>query len=384
MNLIKKILKSAFIFLTLLNKIISKNKNQIFFYSNLGFRDNVKALFDYLIDNEYNKTYQIIVSCDDYLSFEGIELENVRFVGLKKGLLFFLTSKYCFYSFGKYPIMPSRNQVVVNLWHGMPLKAIGRLVKGSEKEKQNYFSHIIATSDFFADIMCKAFGCRKKQVILTPQPRCDIFKKDMVKPDFLSGFDKIVFWLPTFLSSKRLGVNDGEYNELNPYNLEFLQGIQKQLSLKNILLVIKPHPMDDVTSFAKEFKNILRVTDKDLNDLGHNLYTVLKFTDALVTDFSSIYFDYLMLDKPIAFFGVDAKKYGEKRGFVTDDILSIMPGYHIKTQLEFFEFLEDVSSGKDGFSDARKKCNELCNPLRDSFGCQKILYEINLKKSEEN
>lgn len=58
----KKLVKKVFIIFTLINKIVPKKRIGLFFYSNLGFRDNVKALYDYLIENEYNETMKLFVA----------------------------------------------------------------------------------------------------------------------------------------------------------------------------------------------------------------------------------------------------------------------------------------------------------------------------------
>ena len=61
----KAVLKVLFKPLTWINKLTKKDDKLIFFYSNLGFRDNVKAFYDYLISQDYNKEYKIIVSIND-------------------------------------------------------------------------------------------------------------------------------------------------------------------------------------------------------------------------------------------------------------------------------------------------------------------------------
>src|SRR5699024_8547137 len=73
--------------------------------------------------------------------------KNVTLVSNYKVILHFLTSKYFFYSFGKYPIKPSRKQKVINLWHGTPLKNIGNLERDKKNIDYNFFSNILATSD---------------------------------------------------------------------------------------------------------------------------------------------------------------------------------------------------------------------------------------------
>lgn len=383
MNSLKKILKSCFVPISSLNNIVKKQPDRVFFYSNLGFRDNVKAVYDYLIENELNEKFKITVATDEYKNFKNNAPKNVEFVGLKRGIFSFLKSKYCFYSFGKYPIKPAKEQCVVNLWHGMPLKAIGRLEKGSENEEQNFFTKVIATSPFFADIMVKAFGADKSQALITPQPRCDEFLKDSPKPEFLEGYDKVVIWMPTFMSSKRLGKCDGEFGKINPFDKGFLKSLSQTLKQNKMLLIIKPHPMDDEKSIDEKIENVIFLGEKELCDKNLNPYRLLKFSSALITDFSSIYFDYLYFNRPIAFACPNAEDYKEKRGFVVDDITELMPGYHINSLKEFSAFLQNVSKGEDAFKEKREECRKLCSLYDGISGCELILKNIGLLKSED-
>ena len=81
--------------LSKINIIIPKRKNMIVFYSNLGFRDNSKYLFDYLLDHKYKK-YKIICALNDYKIFKN-KYSSVKFVNTYVGVYYFLTSKYFFY-----------------------------------------------------------------------------------------------------------------------------------------------------------------------------------------------------------------------------------------------------------------------------------------------
>ena len=104
------------------NRLIPKNPRKIVFYSNMGFRDNVKAVYDYLISQDCSE-YSIVCAVNDWEDFaKRPHPDNVQFVSPTGGVKHFFTGKYFFYSFGKYPVKPSKKQVVVNLWHGSPLK----------------------------------------------------------------------------------------------------------------------------------------------------------------------------------------------------------------------------------------------------------------------
>lgn len=130
-NYLKPLLFKVSDFTYKINKMIPKKRNRIVLYSNWGFRDNLRTLYHYLVDNDYQETYEIVCASND---FYHLDKENdVKYVSIYRGFFYFLTSKYFFYSFGKYPIKPAPSQMVVNLWHGMPLKKIGNLEVGMEK-----------------------------------------------------------------------------------------------------------------------------------------------------------------------------------------------------------------------------------------------------------
>ena len=119
-----------------LNTLIPKKRNRIVIYSNWGFRDNIRTLYQYLVVNGYQDKYEIICASNNFYHLK--KDNKVKFVSIYNGLYYFLTSKYFFYSFGKYPIKPTKKQMVVNLWHGMPLKKIGNLENGMEKIDYNF------------------------------------------------------------------------------------------------------------------------------------------------------------------------------------------------------------------------------------------------------
>ncbi len=380
MSSYKEFIKICLTPLGALNKIIHKNPKKVVFYSNLGFRDNVLAMYNYFIEKGFNNEYRIIVATNgekpDTLP------KNVKYRSLLRGFFSYITAKYCFYSFGKYPVKPSKKQRVVNLWHGMPLKTVGRLCGGSENDDQNFFTHVIATSPFFADVMKKAFGAANEQVIITPQPRCDEMLKQTEMPQFLKDYDKIVVWMPTVISSKKIGVNDCDYGNINPFNEKLISELNSLLKEKNALLVIKPHPMDD----AKALQNMSNVVYINEDFLKHNnlsIYSILKRADALLTDFSSIFVDFLILNKPIAFIIENLEEYKKSRGFVVSDAEKLMCGDQIKSEKELFEFFEKLFNGIDDFKAQRQECNELFNSYPMQSGCEKILKEIDLIKTEE-
>ena len=70
---------TVFALCSFFNKKTNHNPNKILFYSDLGFRDNVKALFDYIIENNLNEKYTIVCATNDYKQFTSMQLQHVTF-----------------------------------------------------------------------------------------------------------------------------------------------------------------------------------------------------------------------------------------------------------------------------------------------------------------
>lgn len=374
----KRILKKMFVPLDWINKLVPKN-NKILLYSNLGFRDNIRSFYDYLIKNEYYKKYDIVCSTDDYRECEHLnKIGTARFVSNEQGIVEFLNSKYVFYCFGKIPIKPTSGQTVVNFWHGMPLKRIGFLEEKNNKDKYDYFTDILATSEFFKPFMAKAFGCDVSKIVICGQPRTDdLFTNSNVKEYLdLKRYNKIVLWMPTFRVSSRLNENNATSNTSglpivsNKKDFLIINDVLKQY---NALAFIKLHPMQNTTNIIQnQLSNIRFINDEYINNSKLTLYQFISMSDALITDYSSVYVDYLLLDKPIGFTIDDINQYKEARGFIVDNPLSIMPGEKIHNISELISFIQNVIENNDRYNLERRNVTKVFHKYIDDRNCERI------------
>ncbi len=364
----KAILKIAFKPLTLLNKILKKN-DQIFLYSNLGFRDNVRAFYDYLIKNNYNEKFNIVVSINDYREYVENAPKNVSFIGLKAGIMPFMKSKYAFYCFGKYPIKPSCAQTVINLWHGTPLKKLGRLEKGCEKIDYHFFTKVIASGEMYKPIMASIFGCSEADVDVMGNPRndCMFVPDETIDSQIKGDEEKLVVWLPTYR----------EYDEkfvISVLTEKDLQQLEQFLKDKNIRMIIKLHPLQSAKVDEFKFDNITFLTQDNLQKDNITVYDLLRNADALITDYSSVYFDYLLLDRPIGFainIG-DIETYSDKRGLIFDNPFEYMPGSVLATLDDIEKFINNVKNNVDNFKKDREDVNNKVNKYKDGNSAKRI------------
>ena len=351
-----------------INTMIPKKSKRIVLYSNWGFRDNLRTIYQYLVDNGYQEEYDIICASNNFYHLE--KDKNVKYVSIYRGLYYFLTSKYFFYSFGKYPIKPAPNQMVVNLWHGMPLKKIGNFEVGLETVDYNFFTKLVSSSALFTPIMKAAFKAEDSQMLLVGNIRNDeLFKKEK---------EKNIIWMPTYRNSNNY--HDSQDALIFSLGEEDFSKIQQFLSKYDYQLYIKLHPLEESRLHVQmNHSNIHLLTEEIISEQYDTLYTFLGTTSALITDYSSVFLDYYLLNRPVAFTINDYEEYKEKRGFVFEDIKSLMVGSVIRNSKDLLEFLESITKSEDSYIEERKEVNDKVNAIQKDF-TKTLLNEIGLKK----
>ena len=147
-----------------------------------------------------------------------------------------------------------------------------------------------------------------------------------------------------------------------------------------MLLIIKPHPVQDLSYLRKiDLRNIRTIYNPDLAKAGIQLNELMEQTDAMITDYSSIYYDYMLLDRPIALTTDDLDMYQNDKGFVFDNVYDIIKGEHLKSTDELLAFLTDVSEGKDRMLAERTAVKEKINDFLDGNSSKRV-YDFIMKK----
>ena len=223
-------------------------------------------------------------------------------------------------------------------------------------------------------------------MVILGMPRNDLLfcKIDMKRiiPNY--NGEKIVVSMVTFKQSVSNYEDSpkADYYSLNVVDKEEdLKRLNSILANNNIYLLIKIHHLQDL-SFLKNtnLTNIIYLQDKDLAERGIQLYELLATSDALMTDYSSVFYDYLFVDKPIGFLIDDLKNY--ERGFCVQDPLAAMPGEKIYTCDELIQFLDSVNKGIDNYQSVR---NDMLNIVHyyKSGHCERLLRWLENNVLEE-
>jgi len=358
--------RSILQFFGFLNRFVPKSKNRLLFISAPDLSDNSFALFVHMLEHTthpYRYTWLVedLSKRDTYLKM----IASYAPLSSKKRICFiqkrslsalwhFMRAKYVFFTHGFFTgVSLPNNQIRVNLWHGMPLKAIGHLNPAGDNATIPKASAVIATSPLYQEVMGRAFNLPPQQVWVTGQPRCDLMREPQGCLATLGikkgAYESIIFWAPTFRMAKEHDIQDGTFNGTLPLMQEGdLERLNTHLASMNACMVVKLHPMDILNTYAlSSLSHIVILQNDALQEKGCQLYSLLSEVDILLTDLSSIYIDFLLLDRPIVFGIDDLEAYQAARGFVFEEPQAYMPGVQVHSVNALIDALTQLIVNKE-------------------------------------
>ena len=215
--------------------------------------------------------------------------------------------------------------------------------------------------------MRDSFEAEEKKMFLAGGPRNDYLFDCGRLPVVYQSEGKKVMWLPTFRHG--IGLNESS-KDIPIITKDNIYSLEEFLNKRKMRLFIKAHPLQEnglrelYTSNTSD--TIVLLSDDDLRKNEITLYEMLGNMDALITDYSSVYFDYLLLNRPIGFAVDDFDEYNINRGFAFDNPIDYMPGPKMRSLQDLFVFLDGLNEGKDEYAAEREKVNYEANSFRDN------------------
>lgn len=336
--------------------VLPKNKNKIMFYSSNDFDDSTRIIYEYL--NKENITFKFHwilydkANLNKYPSNIKVHKKNSF-----KTLFHYATSKYIFITHPIYEyVFSAKKQKLINLWHGMPIKAHNI----NEKFKKNMYNCtlLISTSESFIEPISNMTNIDKKFIRIFGVPRNDymINTKNVIESLQLYKYKKIVTWMPTFRTSNYYNEGLDFGNGLPCVESNDIPKLNEYLFKNNILLIVKFHGFEKKKSI-ESLSNILFINEMIVNDF--NIYNVLGASDALITDYSSVYVDYLLLNRPICFTLNDLSIYQQNRCFYFEPLQNYMPGFKAYNFNDIIVFFEELLASKDNYINDREEIIKL-------------------------
>lgn len=271
-----------------------------------------------------------------------------------------------------------KKRLIINLWHGVPLKKIALLDPNLKKAARIYFKKIfsenytciLTTSHELIPLMARSFAVSEDKIKVWGQPRNDgLFQKNDCReilgqlfPD-LPEYTKTVLYAPTF--------RDYGQVQLFPFKDFDQKQLEAFLEEKNMLLFIRTHVAEQGSAAPYLGKRIRFLGNEQAEDVTG----ILNIFDCLITDYSSIYIDYLLTDKPMIFLPYDRQQYLDGRG-MNFDYDDVTPGPKPET---FNDFLDALSPKEDFWKSERTRVNRLFNEIQHPCAadiCNKVLKMI--------
>ena len=367
-NMIKSIISYI---LSIIGRIVPVKKNLFVFNSLPDMTDNSYALYLELTKRD---DVELVWIVDGPMSFKGTcSDEHTRIVAKKSFIAIWLflrarmvvVTHSLFWSFKNL----RKDKIILNTGHGMPLKKIGLLDGKSWVPNLDY---TISSSSVFQTVMSQCYGLPLDKVLLSGSPKCDLLflPTDFYKNHGInkSQYKKIGAWLPTYRATDKVFNRvDGNFDEnkiscVSIYELEVLNTYLKETEC---LLVIKLHPMDILQK--KSFPSFSNIIILKQSDMKEQLYPFLGSTDFLLTDYSSVWVDYDVLNKPVGFVLEDLDGYTKDRGF-TIPVEDVFPGQVILNVQDLMKYIDNPT----------RITKNIYNKYKDSSSSQRVLNMLKI------
>lgn len=366
----------------------------------MDFSDNARALFEYLLNKGYNQKYELVwlvknpkefirykdVCNVSFIAFEGSVSADKKerdkyYYALCLAKYLFFTDAYGF----------ARNcradQVRVQLWHGCGFKTRLNFTRCEKR-----YEYMTVTSELYANIHAKVFGLRDEQMLVTGCAKEDwLFqaKEEWKKLLDIPEAKKYIFWLPTyrFSEEKFNKPKDGSLNENTGLPLLYsnteLAAVNQRLSDNDIVLIIKIHPFQDKNAVkCQGYSNIVVVDNESLIEKDIQINQLLGYADALISDYSSVAVDYILLDRPMAFAVEDAEEYKNSRGFVFDNISEWLPGKTLFSCKDMCGFIQNIAEDLDAEREKRGKLLKLMHHYPTGSSCRRMVEALGINMVE--
>jgi CDP-glycerol glycerophosphotransferase len=356
-------------------------------YSGNSYMDNTKYLFEFLNKcSNYNvvwftKSRGLLVELRNkgYNVVYALSLDAIKL--LRKARFIFLTH-------GVYDVLPidfSPKTEIIMTWHGTVIKDITedfdatysykkwvRILKLKSYPNQ-YIDYILtpAKGKYEHEILTSAFKVTSDKILDLGYPRNDIlvkfnnnleFKQELKeKYGIPDNIKRVILYAPTFRDAGSLRF---------PFKNKDLENLNKILEEKNSLFLFKGHAYEKKINFGElDYINLVG-KPSDIQEL-------LIISDLLISDYSSVIFDYLLTMKPIILFPYDLDIYTKGRG-LHYDLRDIAPGPIVFEVEKLIENIRNMEKLGSEYRDVREKVRDRFNKYHDGKSIERLLNFLNL------
>lgn len=360
-------------------------------FSGRYYSDSPKAIYEYMLSSGEYSDYKFIWAFrnpSDFIFLMDNPNTSIIKANTKTYEKELIRSKYWIMNYRVADhIYPTDQQIYVQLWHGTPLKRLGYDIKISDNAmnskneiRDKYridaekFKYILSPSEFASKKFISAWNLKavnkENSVLLDGYPRNDFIvnysEEDIqeikAKLEIIDCKKKIILYAPTW--------RDNQHTSGVGYTYEVsvdFEKLRRKLEKEYIILFRAHYLVANTFDFKKYDGFIYNVSD--YSDINH-LYVV---SDMLITDYSSVFFDYAVLEKPIIYYMYDLKQYGNTiRGFYLD--VKELPGPIVETEEQLIDAIE--STEKFTVDEKYKSFNKKFNALSDGNASKRVAKHV--------
>ncbi|MBS4200641.1 CDP-glycerol glycerophosphotransferase family protein [Bacillus sp. FJAT-49732] len=347
---------------------VSVKKNTILYESREGnsITDNPFAMFKYMLDNPKFKNYRHIWSVKDFESLKNViskykDYPNVKFVlRNSKAYTKFLATSHYLINNSTFPFyfIPKKEQIYINTWHGTPLKKMGYDIPGNPIQTHNVVRNflssdiILSPNSHTTNIFAKSYkleGIYQGTILEEGYPRNDLTLNTNRETfiDNLKSFGvkveagkKNILYAPTWKGASTTKIDNNLLQIIADIN-----ELEEKIGNKyNIFIKVHPFLYNNAVHHPELNDRLI----PDFVDTNELLATI----DLLITDYSSIFFDFLITNKPILFYTWDMDEYSEDRGLYLEK--DELPGPLLVNTNELSDAIMDIENVQNQYREKYK------------------------------
>lgn len=337
---------------------------------------NVNALIKYMPE-KYKDVYKInLINGRDVF-----DIENMIKVPLVSSV-----TVSGFNTFVSYPKFTYN----IDVGHGsLSFKAAGLMDKKNKNfaftpEEYKNIDKVCITSNMNMLTLSSMAAIPEDKYEITGNPRTDTLlltdgKKNLEKLLGKSiGDKKIIFNMPTFHVHENTGLASGskELNDVIKIKDFNYKKFDEFLEVNNMVCIAKVHHAEERTvknkNEERNLKNLIFISNKNLDEKDLDLYEILNCADLLITDYSSIYGDFLFMNKPTIFIPTDIEEYRREKGILLEPYDFWTAGPKVLTQKDLQSELLKSLSKNDYFKQKREDLRDAFYKYKDDKSCERV------------
>ena len=249
---------------------------------------------------------------------------------------------------------------IIQLWHGIPLKRIGRLYPAETgwAEEGPMYAATVSSSDADRKVMQEAFSpLTLDRVWLTGLPRNSTIVKS--EDDLPLDYRRTLEELRADLAGRRLVLYAPTWRDADLLHYAFspseVHALEELLRAHGAVLGVRGHSnVRSSQAYTQPYGSDAFLNLNDVPDAN----LLLRLADVLVTDYSSIYIDYLLTDRPVVHFAYDLEEYRAGRGLLYEPE-DAFAGPTARTFVDLLAHLETALESRAAHQDQRERARSL-------------------------